>query len=93
MKGNLLPSALSSGSPADSSGHLLLDFSHCSPEHSGGEEKYDIQQSRRKYDGEYTPDVSLDKDAILSLGKLAFHQLERNNLIFYDSDLEACGLD
>ncbi|KAG1927282.1 hypothetical protein F2P79_024375 [Pimephales promelas] len=26
-------------------------------------------------------------------GKLAFHQLERNNLIFYDTDLEACGLD
>ncbi|XP_039514689.1 NLR family CARD domain-containing protein 3-like [Pimephales promelas] len=55
--------------------------------------RFQIQQSRRKYDGEYTPDVSWDKDAILSLGKLAFHQLERNNLIFYDSDLEACGLD
>ncbi|XP_039538975.1 NACHT, LRR and PYD domains-containing protein 3-like, partial [Pimephales promelas] len=55
--------------------------------------RFQIQQSRRKYDGEYTPDVSWDKDAILSLGKLAFYHLERNNLIFYDSDLEACGLD
>ncbi|XP_039505931.1 NACHT, LRR and PYD domains-containing protein 3-like [Pimephales promelas] len=55
--------------------------------------RFQIQQSRRKYDGEYTPDVSWDKDAILSLGKLAFQQLERNNLIFYDTDLEACGLD
>ncbi|XP_039505208.1 NLR family CARD domain-containing protein 3-like [Pimephales promelas] len=55
--------------------------------------RFQIQQSRQKYDGEYTPDVSWDKDAILSLGKLAFQQLERNNLIFYDSDLEACGLD
>ncbi|XP_039514911.1 NACHT, LRR and PYD domains-containing protein 3-like isoform X1 [Pimephales promelas] len=55
--------------------------------------RFQIQQSRWKYDGEYTPDVSWDKDAILSLGKLAFHQLERNNLIFYDTDLEACGLD
>ncbi|XP_039505900.1 NACHT, LRR and PYD domains-containing protein 12-like isoform X3 [Pimephales promelas] len=55
--------------------------------------RFQIQQSRRKYDGEYTPDVSWDKDTILSLGKLAFHQLERNNLIFYDTDLEACGLD
>ncbi|KAL1251653.1 hypothetical protein QQF64_019449, partial [Cirrhinus molitorella] len=54
---------------------------------------FQILQSRRKYDGEYTPDVSWDKDAILSLGKLAFHQLERNNLIFYDTDLEACGID
>ncbi|XP_042612104.1 NACHT, LRR and PYD domains-containing protein 3-like [Cyprinus carpio] len=49
--------------------------------------RFQIQQSRRKYD------VSWDKDTILSLGKLAFHQLERNNLIFYDTDLEACGID
>ncbi|XP_051727196.1 NACHT, LRR and PYD domains-containing protein 12-like isoform X2 [Ctenopharyngodon idella] len=55
--------------------------------------RFQIQQSRRKYDGEYTPDVSWDKEAILSLGKLAFHQLDRNNLIFYDTDLEACGID
>uniref|UniRef100_A0A8C1LUB6 NACHT domain-containing protein n=1 Tax=Cyprinus carpio TaxID=7962 RepID=A0A8C1LUB6_CYPCA len=55
--------------------------------------RFQILQSRRKYDGEYTPDVSWDTDAILSLGKLAFHQLERNNLIFYDTDLEACGID
>ncbi|ROJ26877.1 NLR family CARD domain-containing protein 3 [Anabarilius grahami] len=55
--------------------------------------RFQIQQSHRKYDGEYAADVSWDKDAILSLGKLAFHQLERNNVIFYDSDLEACGID
>ncbi|XP_073700548.1 NLR family CARD domain-containing protein 3-like [Garra rufa] len=55
--------------------------------------RFQIQQSRRKYDGEYTPDVSWDKKAIFSLGKLAFHQLERNNVIFYDTDLEACGID
>ncbi|KAF4097458.1 hypothetical protein G5714_021466 [Onychostoma macrolepis] len=55
--------------------------------------RFQIQQSRRKYDGKYTPDVSWDKDAILSLGKLAFQQLEKNNLIFYDTDLEACGID
>ncbi|XP_050950885.1 protein NLRC3 [Labeo rohita] len=55
--------------------------------------RFQIQQSRRKYDGEYAPDVFWDKDAIFSLGKLAFHQLERNNVIFYESDLEACGID
>ncbi len=55
--------------------------------------RFQIQQSRRKYDGEYTPDVSWDKDAIFSLGELAFDQLERNNVIFYDTDLEACGID
>ncbi len=55
--------------------------------------RFQILQSRQKYAGEYRPDVSWDKDAIFSLGKLAFHQLERNNLIFYESDLEACGID
>ncbi|XP_048031652.1 NLR family CARD domain-containing protein 3-like [Megalobrama amblycephala] len=55
--------------------------------------RFQMQQSRQKYDGEFTPDVSWDKDAILSLGKLAFHQLDRNNVIFYDTDLEACGID
>ncbi|XP_056623067.1 NLR family CARD domain-containing protein 3 [Triplophysa dalaica] len=55
--------------------------------------RFQIQQSRRKYDGEHSPDISWDRDAILSLGKLAFQQLERNNLIFYDSDLKDCGID
>uniref|UniRef100_A0A8C1X7Z7 NACHT domain-containing protein n=1 Tax=Cyprinus carpio TaxID=7962 RepID=A0A8C1X7Z7_CYPCA len=55
--------------------------------------RFQIQQSRRKYDGEYRPDVSWDNSAILSLGKLAFHQLEKNNVIFYESDLEDCGID
>ncbi|KAL0159759.1 hypothetical protein M9458_043484, partial [Cirrhinus mrigala] len=55
--------------------------------------RFQIQQSRQKYGGEYTPDVSWDKDVILSLGKLAFHQLEKNNVIFYDTDLVACGID
>ncbi|XP_073700537.1 protein NLRC3-like [Garra rufa] len=55
--------------------------------------RFQIQQSRRKYDGEYTPDVSWDKQTILSLGKLAFQQLEKNNVIFYESDLQDCGID
>ncbi|XP_056310847.1 NACHT, LRR and PYD domains-containing protein 3-like [Danio aesculapii] len=55
--------------------------------------RFQIQQSRRKYDGENTPDVSWDPNLILSLGKLAFQQLERNNMIFYESDLKDCGID
>ncbi|XP_059425083.1 NACHT, LRR and PYD domains-containing protein 3-like [Carassius carassius] len=55
--------------------------------------RFQILQSRRKYDGQFTPNVSRDKDTILSLGKLAFHHLQINNLLFYDSDLEACGID
>ncbi|XP_073349723.1 uncharacterized protein [Pagrus major] len=30
---------------------------------------------------------------IISLGKLAFEQLQKGNLIFYESDLKACGID
>ncbi|XP_073721443.1 uncharacterized protein [Misgurnus anguillicaudatus] len=57
--------------------------------------RFQIQQSRRKYEEmkEYSPDIFWDKDVILSLGKLAFQNLEKSNLIFYDSDLEACGID
>ncbi|XP_073721464.1 protein NLRC3-like [Misgurnus anguillicaudatus] len=55
--------------------------------------RFQIQQSRRKYEGEYSPDICWDKESILSLGKLAFQNLEKSNLIFYDSDLEVCGID
>ncbi|XP_068076311.2 NACHT, LRR and PYD domains-containing protein 3-like [Danio rerio] len=55
--------------------------------------RFQIQQSRRKYDRENTADVSWDPKLILSLGKLAFQQLERNNVIFYESDLKDCGID
>ncbi|XP_051978341.1 NACHT, LRR and PYD domains-containing protein 3-like [Xyrauchen texanus] len=55
--------------------------------------RFQIQQSSQKYDGKYSPDISWNKEAIRSLGKLAFNQLERNNLIFYGTDLEDCGID
>ncbi|CAK6975452.1 NACHT%2C LRR and PYD domains-containing protein 12-like [Scomber scombrus] len=33
------------------------------------------------------------RNMILSLGKLAFEQLQKGNLIFYESDLTECGID
>nr|XP_046238414.1 NACHT, LRR and PYD domains-containing protein 12-like isoform X3 [Scatophagus argus] len=33
------------------------------------------------------------RDMVLSLGKLAFEQLQKGNLIFYESDLTECGID
>ncbi|KAM8769188.1 protein NLRC3-like [Acanthopagrus schlegelii] len=49
-----------------------------------------------KYDGgaetdpHWTPE---SREMILSLGKLAFEQLQKGNLIFYESDLTECGID
>ncbi|XP_062398044.1 NACHT, LRR and PYD domains-containing protein 3-like [Sardina pilchardus] len=34
-----------------------------------------------------------NQKTILSLGKLAFQQLEKGNLIFYDKDMNECGID
>ncbi|KAI3352597.1 hypothetical protein L3Q82_005532 [Scortum barcoo] len=49
-----------------------------------------------KYDGgaETDPHWSPDnRKMIVSLGKLAFEQLQKGNLIFYESDLTECGID
>ncbi|XP_076579080.1 protein NLRC3-like [Chaetodon auriga] len=49
-----------------------------------------------KYDGgaesdsQWTPE---SRKMIKSLGKLAFEQLQKGNLIFYESDLTECGID
>ncbi|MGH0168365.1 UNVERIFIED_CONTAM: hypothetical protein FKN15_054440 [Acipenser sinensis] len=34
-----------------------------------------------------------NQEAILNMGKLAFRNLKRNNLIFYEDDLRECGID
>ncbi|XP_051814664.1 NLR family CARD domain-containing protein 3-like isoform X4 [Acanthochromis polyacanthus] len=49
-----------------------------------------------KYDGGDETDPHWSEDSIKmieSLGKLAFEQLQRGNLIFYESDLTECGID
>ncbi|CAL8357909.1 unnamed protein product [Gadus morhua 'NCC'] len=53
-------------------------------------------QGDRKYHGraETDPDWgSESRKIIVSLGKLAFNQLEKGNLIFYEEDLADCGID
>uniref|UniRef100_A0A667Z9Z8 B30.2/SPRY domain-containing protein n=1 Tax=Myripristis murdjan TaxID=586833 RepID=A0A667Z9Z8_9TELE len=45
---------------------------------------------RAETDPHWTPET---REMILSLGKLAFEQLEKGNLIFYEADLAECGID
>ncbi|XP_055790682.1 NACHT, LRR and PYD domains-containing protein 12-like isoform X2 [Salvelinus fontinalis] len=49
----------------------------------------------KKYPGRSgtDPEWNTDKEIILKLGKLAFEQLEKGNLIFYEEDLRECGID
>ncbi|XP_026120671.1 NLR family CARD domain-containing protein 3-like [Carassius auratus] len=47
----------------------------------------------QKYDGKYEINPDQARKIILSLGKLAFEQLEKGNLIFYEEDLKESGID
>ncbi|XP_037312139.2 NACHT, LRR and PYD domains-containing protein 12-like [Pungitius pungitius] len=52
------------------------------------------KQSNAKYQGSTGPVWNTEtKKTTLSLGKLAFEQLEKGNLIFYEADLRECGVD
>ncbi|KAL0148131.1 hypothetical protein M9458_056533 [Cirrhinus mrigala] len=51
-----------------------------------------ILQTNIKHEKDYEKKVK-DEDMILKLGKLAFQQLVKGNLIFYDEDLRECGID
>ncbi|XP_056335757.1 NACHT, LRR and PYD domains-containing protein 3-like [Danio aesculapii] len=51
-----------------------------------------IMQTNIRHEKDYEEKVK-DGDMILKLGKLAFEQLEKGNLIFYEEDLRECGLD
>uniref|UniRef100_UPI0037E8DE31 NLR family CARD domain-containing protein 3-like n=1 Tax=Semicossyphus pulcher TaxID=241346 RepID=UPI0037E8DE31 len=54
------------------------------------------KQKNIKYDGRAETDQHWSPESrkmIESLGKLAFEQLQKGNLIFYESDLTECGID
>ncbi|KAM9350275.1 protein NLRC3-like [Symphorus nematophorus] len=55
------------------------------------------KRKKKKYDeGHETSPQELteaDREVLLKLGKLAFEHLEEGNIMFYQEDLERCGLD
>uniref|UniRef100_A0A3B4WLW9 NLR family CARD domain-containing protein 3-like n=1 Tax=Seriola lalandi dorsalis TaxID=1841481 RepID=A0A3B4WLW9_SERLL len=51
-----------------------------------------IIQTKRKLQKDYQ-ECEADKDVIMKLGKLAFEQLKKGNVIFYEDDLKDCEID
>ncbi|KAL6484092.1 hypothetical protein MHYP_G00089650 [Metynnis hypsauchen] len=54
---------------------------------------FQIKHKDQKYHGKCDTDLQQTREMILALGKLAFQQLEKGNLIFYEEDLRKCGID
>ncbi|XP_075939338.1 protein NLRC3-like isoform X3 [Anarhichas minor] len=58
-----------------------------------------VQTKRKKqkyHEGQETSPQELmeaDREVLLKLGRLAFEHLEKGNIMFYQEDLEQCGLD
>ncbi|XP_076836823.1 NLR family CARD domain-containing protein 3-like [Brachyhypopomus gauderio] len=54
---------------------------------------FQIKHKDRKYHGKTDIDFGKARNIVLALGKLAFQQLEKGNLIFYEEELRECGID
>ncbi|XP_060722929.1 NLR family CARD domain-containing protein 3-like [Tachysurus vachellii] len=54
---------------------------------------FQIKHKDQKYHQKCDPDPQQTRESIMALGKLAFQQLKKGNLIFYEEDLRECGID
>uniref|UniRef100_A0A8B9GYI4 B30.2/SPRY domain-containing protein n=1 Tax=Astyanax mexicanus TaxID=7994 RepID=A0A8B9GYI4_ASTMX len=54
---------------------------------------FQIKHKGQKYSGKSDIDPQQTRTSILALGKLAFQQLEKGNLIFYEDDLSESGIN
>ncbi|KAI2666799.1 NLR family CARD domain-containing protein 3 [Labeo rohita] len=56
-----------------------------------------MKMKNQKYDGkeerDFTKNLESNRPMILKLAKLAFEQLKQENVVFYEKDLKACGID
>ncbi|XP_062372054.1 NLR family CARD domain-containing protein 3-like [Sardina pilchardus] len=54
---------------------------------------FQTKQKSLKFDGVYDMEPQWNRASLLALGKLAYNQLEKGNLIFYEDDLRESGID
>uniref|UniRef100_A0A3B4CSH3 NACHT domain-containing protein n=1 Tax=Pygocentrus nattereri TaxID=42514 RepID=A0A3B4CSH3_PYGNA len=54
---------------------------------------FQTKHGSQKYQGTCVIDPHQTRESILALGKLAFQQLQKGNLIFYEEDIRECGIN
>ncbi|XP_063046064.1 NACHT, LRR and PYD domains-containing protein 12-like [Engraulis encrasicolus] len=54
---------------------------------------FQTRQRSAKFDNLQDPEPQWNQELIMRLGKLAYEQLEKGNLIFYEEDLRECDID
>ncbi|XP_071323208.1 protein NLRC3-like isoform X3 [Trachinotus anak] len=57
------------------------------------DERYKGKKKNKKKNSSPQELMEADREVLLKLGRLAFEHLEKGNIMFYQEDLEQCGLD